>query len=72
MNTMTATVTPKRTRTTQATTCPACSHQGQSAGTTIRCEGCGLVAPPKAFQDDATAARTYGSPRAFTISGSVD
>lgn len=63
---------PTRTRTAEPTTCPSCSHRGESAATTIRCESCGLVAPRKAFQDSATAARTYGQVRAYTISGNID
>jgi tRNA(Ile2) C34 agmatinyltransferase TiaS len=72
MSTMTTTKTPKRTRTAQPTTCPSCSHRGESAGTTVRCGNCGLVAPRKAFQDAATAARTFGQPRAYTIRGNID
>lgn len=66
---------PKRTampRTAEPTTCPSCGHRSTSAATTVRCEPCGLVAPRKAFQDEAAAAETWGAPRAYTIRGNVD
>lgn len=73
MKTLIATATKTTTkRTAQATRCPSCGTNGQTTATTVTCNSCGLVAPRKAFQDAATAARTWGQPRAFTSRGNID
>lgn len=51
--------------------CPSCHTNGNTRATTVKCGGCGLVAPLSAFSN-AASTQKFGQVRAFTISGSID
>lgn len=69
----TAIATKHKPRTTRAVThgtCPDCSATIESRGGTVKCGGCGLVAPVGAFTNAVDSSKHTA--RAWTISGAVD
>lgn len=65
----------RRTRKRQSGICPSCGDGVNLSGSSQKCEGCGLVAPPSAFTvqgGSSNAMDGVSVNRAWTIGGRVD